>query len=101
MTVSEKTLARFLLAVAFVQAWALAAVVMPFAWMDEIHRALGLGAMARTPVVEYLARSTSLFYALCAALLFVAARDVRRFAPIIAFLGWAATAWRIFSSCVL
>jgi len=42
---------------------ALGAVVIPHAWMDAIHRAIGLGELPDLPVVEYLSRSLSLFYA--------------------------------------
>lgn len=34
-------------------------VAAPRAWMRDIHAALGLGAFPDTPVVWYLARSTS------------------------------------------
>jgi hypothetical protein len=63
---------------------ALIAVVMPFAWMQETHRdLLGIGNMPDGPIVEYLARSLSLFYALHGALLFFLARDISRFLPVI------------------
>ena len=38
-------------------------VVVPYAWMNAIHQWLGLGTLPDTPVVGYLARSTSAFYA--------------------------------------
>ena len=43
--------------------FALVAVVMPLSWMAATHRWLGLGEMPTGPVVEYLARSVSAFYA--------------------------------------
>ena len=65
---------------------ALVAVVMPFAWMQEIHSGfLGMGDMPGGPIVEYLARSLSLLYALHGALLLFLARDVSRFLPVIRY----------------
>ena len=58
-------------------------VFMPTNWMAACHAWLGLGAYPQQPVVEYLARATSGFYALTGALLALAARDVRRFGPVI------------------
>ena len=43
--------------------FALVPVFMPFSWMVATHRWLGLGEMPTAPVVEYLARSISAFYA--------------------------------------
>lgn len=39
-------------------------VVVPYAWMNAIHQWLGLATLPDAPVVGYLARSTSAFYAL-------------------------------------
>jgi len=63
---------------------ALVAVIMPFAWMQEIHNGLlGMGDMSGGPIVEYLARSLSLLYALHGALLIFLARDISRFLPVV------------------
>ncbi len=62
------------------------AVVMPTAWMDWTHRWLGLGELPEGPIVEYLARSLSLFYGVHGGLLLLAARDVRRYLPVIVYL---------------
>ena len=39
--------------------------LLPFAWMDSVHReALGLGSLADAPITRYMARSLSLVYAM-------------------------------------
>jgi hypothetical protein len=67
---------------------AFACAVMPFSWMDEVHRWLDLGPLPHTPAVEYMARSLSLAYGLHALLLWLLASDVTRFRPVIAFHGY-------------
>src|SRR6516164_8347366 len=69
--------------------FALVPVFMPFSWMIAAHRWLGLGEMPTAPVVEYLARSVSAFYALLGALCLVIASDLERYRPLVRFLGVA------------
>jgi hypothetical protein len=69
--------------------FALVAVFMPVSWMVATHRWLGLGEMPTDPVVEYLARSLSAFYALLGALLLVVASDLERYRPLVRFLAVA------------
>lgn len=71
---------------------ALFAVVMPHASMDAIHRWLGLGPLPAEPVVGYLARSVSAFYALFGALLWMLSFDLPRHRPTLCFLGVAMVA---------
>jgi formate hydrogenlyase subunit 3/multisubunit Na+/H+ antiporter MnhD subunit len=66
---------------------ALAAVVMPRAWMAACHEWLGLGELPAGAIVEYLARSLSAFYAFFGGLCLLVSFDVRRHAPTITFLG--------------
>ncbi len=68
---------------------ALPAVFMPLDSMAATHRWLGLGDFPGGPLVEYLARSTSLLYVLLGALFLVIASDLRRYAPIVRFFGAA------------
>src|SRR5262249_34142568 len=49
----------------------------------------GLGEMPTGPVVEYLARSLSAFYAVMGALCLVLATDLERYRPLVRFLGAA------------
>jgi hypothetical protein len=67
---------------------ALVFVVAPRAWMEEIHTALGLGVFPDTPIVWYLARSTSAFYAMMGGLFWLASFDMRRQRLLLLFLGW-------------
>jgi hypothetical protein len=69
--------------------FAVVAVFMPMSWMFATHRWLGLGEMPIAPVVEYLARSVSAFYALFGALCLVVAADLDRYRPLVRFLGLA------------
>ena len=68
---------------------ALVPAFMPFSWMMTIHRAIGLGELSETPLNQHLTRSLSAVYALQGALMLVVSFDVRRYWPIIRFLGWA------------
>ena len=68
---------------------AVVAVVMPYSWMDAIHRWLGLGALPAEPIVGYLARSTSAFYAIFGGLLWLVSLDIRRYRLILCYLGAA------------
>jgi hypothetical protein len=63
--------------------------VMPLRWMDKIHRAIGMGALPDGPIVEYLARSTSAFYALLGALLWMVSFDLVRYHLLVRRLGMA------------
>ena len=65
------------------------AAFMPFDWMVAAHAWLGLGELAETPLLEYLARSASLLYALLGALFLLVASDLERYRPVARFLGAA------------
>ena len=43
---------------------AIPAIFLPYSWMNAIHDFMGLGDLPNAPIVSYLARSLSLFYAL-------------------------------------
>ena len=62
---------------------ALIPVVMPFGWMKDIHRALGMGELPEGPIMGYLTRSLSAIYAMHGALVFVVSLDVRRYLPVV------------------
>ena len=64
-------------------------VCVPDAWMDAIHRQLGLGKLPDAPIVSYLARSTSAFYAMLGGLLWVVSFDLRRHRVVLRYLGFA------------
>lgn len=66
---------------------ALGAVFLPVATMDATHRWLGLGPLPAGPIVEYLARSLSLFYAMHGGLFLLASSDPRRYSGLVYYLG--------------
>ncbi len=67
--------------------FALVAVFMPMSWMASVHRWLGLGEMPTGPVVEYLARSLSAFYAFFSVICLALAADVERYRPLVRLVG--------------
>ena len=66
---------------------ALIFVVAPESWMVAIHGYLGLGRLPDAPIVGYLARSTSAFYAIEGGLFWVVSFDLVRHRPVVRFLG--------------
>jgi hypothetical protein len=89
MTKADRTLVLLLRLVGATALFALVAVLMPLSWMVATHRWLGLGEMPTAPVVEYLARSVSAFYAAVGALCLVVAADLDLYRPLVRFLGLA------------
>src|SRR5215813_1117033 len=89
MTKSDKALVILLRLVGGSALFALVAVFMPVSWMAATHRWLGLGEMPTAPIVEYLARSLSAFYAIMGALCLVLANDLERYRPLVRLLGVA------------
>src|SRR5215470_5054565 len=85
MTKSDRALVILLRLVGVGALFALVPVFMPMSWMVGTHRWLGLGEMPTGPVVEYLARDLSAFYALVGALLLVMASDLERYRPLVRF----------------
>src|SRR5262245_25440185 len=89
MTKSDKVLVFLLRLVGAGSLFALIPVLMPMSWMVATHRWLGLGEMPTDPVVEYLARDLSAFYALVGSLLLVMASDLERYRPLVCFIALA------------
>jgi len=69
--------------------FALVFVAAPRGWMQEIHVALGMGEMPDAPVVWYLARSASAFYAILGGLFWVLSFDPAGHRTVLRYLGWA------------
>jgi hypothetical protein len=61
-------------------------MLLPVDWMAASHEWLGMGAFPRRPVVDYLARSAAVLYGFHGILLFVVARDLARYRPLIGYL---------------
>ena len=89
MTRADKAMAILLRLVGVGSLFALVAVFLPVSWMAATHRWLGLGEMPTGPVVEYLARSLPVFYAVMGSLCLVLATDLERYRPLVRFLGLA------------
>jgi hypothetical protein len=68
---------------------ALPCALMPDAWMNATHRWLGLGDLPAGPIVGYLARSLSLFYAVFGGLLWVLSFDLGRYREALRYLAVA------------
>ncbi|MFV2068694.1 MAG: hypothetical protein ACC645_17115 [Pirellulales bacterium] len=83
MSRSERALTWILRISAVLLLAAVFPTVMRFAWMDAIHRHLGMGELPDVPIVSYLTRSLSAMYAMHGALMFFVSLDVRRFLPVV------------------
>ena len=90
MNAAERRLAWVLRILAVPMLLAIPCALMPMAWMEAIHLWLGLGELPETPIVEYLARSSSLLYGFHGILLLLVASDVRRYLSVIWLMGGAA-----------
>lgn len=66
---------------------ALPAVFLPVTAMSYFHEQLGLGPLPEGPIVQYLARSLSAFYAAFGSLTLILATDTKRYAPLITWWG--------------
>jgi hypothetical protein len=86
MSQAERLLILLLRVVGVVCCFAVFAVFMPRAWMAAIHEWLGVGEFPQGPIVEYLARSLSAFYALLGGLMLLISRDTRRHATVVTYL---------------
>ena len=86
---AEDVLRWYLRLVGTASLLALPCALMPFSWMDATHRWLELGPLPSEPIVLYLARSLSLFYALLGGLLWTASFDLRRHRTMLTYLGAA------------
>ena len=64
------------------------AIFLPVETMAAVHRWLGLGDFPEMPIVFYLARSTSLLYAVHGSLMVYVSFDMRRYWPLVKLFGW-------------
>lgn len=56
---------------------AIPAIFLPYSWMNTIHEFMGLGTLPDTPIVSYLARSLSAFYAIVGTISLFVSFDIR------------------------
>ena len=87
MTKQERFLKLLLRIIGSVALVAIVAVFMPYSWMNAVHRWLGMGELSDQPIVGYLARSTSAFYALLGGLFWVVSFDLHRHKVVLCYLG--------------
>ena len=57
--------------------FAIPAIFLPYSWMNSIHEFMGLGTMPDSPIVSYLARSLSAFYAILGTITLCISFDIR------------------------
>jgi hypothetical protein len=86
MTKHAKTLKILLILMGIAELFAIPAIFLPASVMATIHERLGLGPFPEQAITPYLARSLSFFYALHGGLLLLAARDLRRYSGLIAYI---------------
>jgi hypothetical protein len=89
----DRVLVILLRACAVMMGLALFAAFLPRPWMAAIHGWLGLGPFPEGPIVDYLARSLSLAYALCGGLLWVISADLHRYSSLLVYMAWAGIAF--------
>ena len=87
MSKQERFLKLLLRIIGSMALLAIFAVVMPYSWMNAVHRWLGMGELSDQPIVGYLARSASAFYALLGGLFWVVSFDLHRHKVVLCYLG--------------
>lgn len=75
-------------------------IFLPQAWMASTHRGLGLGEFPAVPITDYLTRSLSAMYAFHGGFLLVLSTNVRRFRPIVVYVGWATFAFGVLQTAI-
>jgi len=75
---SELTILVFMRIMGIGGMLAVPAIFFPYSWMNSIHQFMGMGTMPDAPIVSYLARSLSAFYAVLGSFTFYISLDIRR-----------------------
>lgn len=91
MTNSERAIKIVLRVVGITGLFAMPAIFLPLAWMNAIHGFLGLGELPDAPIVRYLARSLSTFYAMFSVTTLLIASDIRRYRALVKLWGLLVT----------
>ncbi len=86
MRKTELAVAMILRVLGIAALCALPAIFFPYRWMNAIHAFMGLGQLPDTPIVSYLARSLSMFYAMFGAIAVFVSLDVRRYHSLVTLL---------------
>jgi hypothetical protein len=86
---SDRVLLFMLRANAAILLLAAPCALLPFDWMDAVHRNwLGLGSLPNAVIARYLTRSLSLVYAMRGAVVLAVTLDWQRYRPIVPVLAW-------------
>jgi len=72
---------------AIIEGLAFFAALVPMAWLQQAHVAIGMGEMPDITVIEFMIRQSSLFYGAHGVLLWWVAKDVVRYRPLVRLLG--------------
>lgn len=83
---AERFLLLLLRANAAILLCALPFALMPFDWMDAVHRFIGLGPLPDAPITRYLTRSLSLVYGMHGAVVLGVTLHWPRYKPAVPFL---------------
>ena len=84
---AERLLVVMLRSIGSILVLAFPFALMPAASMASNHAWLGLGEFPDTTIVSYLTRSIALLYGFHGVLFWVVSFDVRRFAPVLIYIG--------------
>ena len=79
MNRSELAIVIILRVIGVTGLFAIPVIFMPYSWMNPIHDYMGLGELPDTPIVSYLARSLSAFYAILSSITLFVSCDIRRY----------------------
>ena len=82
---AEKLLVWILRGAGIVCVLAIVPMLMPIAWAQAAHAAIGLGELPGEPIVEYLVRGMSAMCALYGGLLLLLATDAHRYRRVITY----------------
>lgn len=84
---SERILVVILRIIGVAALCAVPAIFFPYSWMNTIHAGLGLGTLPDTPIVSYLARSLSMFYAVVGSVALLVSSNIRYYHSMVTMLG--------------
>ena len=79
MNRSELAIVIILRVIGITGLFAIPAIFLPYSWMNAIHEYMGLGELPDAPIVSYLARSLSAFYAIVSTIILFISFDIRHY----------------------
>ena len=79
MTKPERAIVIILRLIGGCGLFAIPAIFLPYSWMNAIHEYVGLGELPDAPIVSYLTRSLSAFYAAVSVIILFVSFDIRRY----------------------